>query len=135
MSELPARPPRPNLETQRFWDATAEGRIELPRCDACWLVIWYPRAVCPDCQGTSMTWESMAGTGTVYSFSISRAGVGRAWKEHLPFVLAYVRLDEGPTMLTNVVDCDPDDVTVDMAVTAVFDNTGEGSALVRFRPL
>ncbi len=135
MSELPAKPPTPNVESQRFWDATAEGRIELPRCDSCGLVIYYPRAICPDCQSTQLTWETMAGTGTVYSFSITRSGAGRRWKEHLPFVVAYVRLDEGPTMLTNIVDCDPESVEVDMAVTAVFDDTGEGNALVRFKPL
>ena len=134
MSDLPARPPLPNAETQPFWDATAEGRIELPRCGDCDLVIWYPRSICPDCQSTDLTWQSMSGAGTLYSYSVTRAGGGRAWREHLPFVVAYVRLDEGPTMLTNIVDCDPDDLEVDMAVTAVFDDTGEGNALVRFRP-
>ena len=132
MSELPAKPPVTNVETQRFWTATAEGRIELPRCTQCSLVIWYPRAICPDCQSTDLVWETMAGTGSVYSFSIARGGVGRRWKEHLPFVVAYVRLDEGPTMLTNIVDCDVEDVAIDMAVHAVFDDTGEGSSLVRF---
>lgn len=134
MSELPAKPPTPNVETQRFWDATAEGRIELPRCDACGLVVWYPRAICPDCQSTDLTWETMSGRGTVYSFTVARSGVGRRWKEHLPFVVAYVRLAEGPTMLTNIVDCDPEIVQIDQPVTAVFDDTGEGSSLVRFRP-
>lgn len=135
MSELPAKAPTVNVETQRFWDATADGRIELPRCDDCGLVIWYPRAICPDCQSTALTWETMAGTGTVYSYTIARSGVGRRWREHLPFVVAYVRLDEGPTMLTNVVDCDPEAVTIGLPVAAVFDDTGEGSALVRFRPV
>ena len=111
-----------------------DGRIELPRCDRCSLVVWYPRAMCPDCHGTDLTWETMSGRGTVYSFTVVRSGVSRRWKEHLPFVVAYVRLDEGPTMLTNVVDCDPETLAIDDAVTAVFDDTGEGSALVRFRP-
>lgn len=133
MSSLPAKPPQPNSETQRFWDATAEGRIELPRCDQCQLLIFYPRAVCPDCQSTDMTWETLSGRGTVYSFSISRTGGGR-WKEHAPYVPAYVTLDEGPTMMTNIVDCEPDDVSIGMVVQAVFDDTGEGTALIRFGP-
>lgn len=135
MSELPSRPPTPNAETKRFWDATVEGRIELPRCPACDLVIYYPRSICPDCQSTELEWQTMAGTGTIYSFTIARSGVGRRWKEHLPFVVAYVRLDEGPTMLTNIVGCEVEDVAIDMAVTAVFDDTGEESSLVRFRPV
>ena len=76
----------------------------------------------------------MSGNGTVYSYSVTRAGVGRAWKEHLPFVVAYVQLDEGPIMMTNVVGCDPEIVEIGMAVTAVFDDTGEGTSIVRFTP-
>lgn len=134
MSDLPAKPPVPNPESQQFWDATAQGRIELPRCTQCNLVIWYPRALCPDCQSTDLRWETMSGRGTVYSYSINRSGGSRRWREHLPYVVAYVQLVEGPTMLTNVVDCDPETVSVGMVVDAVFDDTGEGSALVRFRP-
>jgi len=134
MSALPAKPPHPNVETQRFWDGTAQGRIELPECDDCGFIAWYPRSICPDCQSTNMTWQTMSGNGTVYTFSVTRAGGGRAWKEHLPFVVAYVQLDEGPTMMTNIVDCDPDTVEVGMAVTAVFDDTGEGTSIVRFAP-
>jgi uncharacterized OB-fold protein len=134
VSQLPAKAPITNVETQQFWDGTAEGRIDLPRCTQCNLVIWYPRAVCPDCQSTAHVWETMAATGTVYSFTVTRAGGGRRWKEHLPFVVAYVRLDEGPTMLTNIVGCDPDAVQIGMAVSAVFDDTGEGASLVRFEP-
>lgn len=131
---LPSKPPVPNVETQRFWDGTAEGRIDLLKCDRCGLIPWYPRLICPDCQSTDMTWQTMAGTGSVYSYSITRAGVGRAWKEHLPFVVAYVQLDEGPVMMTNIVDCDPEIVEIGMAVTAVFEDTGEGTAIIRFRP-
>jgi len=135
MSDLPAKAPHPNVETQRFWDATAEGRIELAKCNQCGFIPWYPRLMCPDCQSTDMSWVTMSGNGTVYSFSVTRAGGGRAWREHLPFVLAYVELDEGPIMMTNIVDCDPDTVEVGMPVTAVFDDTGEGSSLIRFKPV
>ena len=133
-SYLPSKPPYPTPETRRFWDATAEGRIELAVCDSCGFIPFYPRSICPDCQSTSMTWRTMSGEGTVYSFSVTRAGGGRAWKEHLPFVVAYVELAEGPIMMTNIVDCDPEGVTVGMAVRAVFDDTGEGTSLVRFTP-
>ena len=134
MSNLPVKPPAVNAETQPFWDATAEGRIELPKCVDCDLVIWYPRAICPDCQSTDLVWEQMSGRGEVYSFSVLRAGVSRAWRDSLPYVVAYVKLNEGPVMLTNVVGCDPEDVTIGMPVSAVFDDTGEENALVRFEP-
>lgn len=134
MSELPTKTPRPTPETQPFWDAAAAGRIELARCDSCGLIPWYPRSICPNCQSTSRTWQELSGTGTVYSYSVTRAGGSRAWREHLPYVVAYVQLAEGPIIMTNIVDCDPESVSIDMPVSAVFDATEEGAALVRFAP-
>ena len=129
---LPTDEPWVTTETQRYWDATAEGRIELPCCTACDLVIWYPRAICPDCHTSELVWRTMSGSGTVYSFTITRAGVGPKWRPHLPLLVAYVQLAEGPIVLTNLVDVDPDDVAIGMAVTAVFHDTGHGNAILRF---
>lgn len=134
MSELPTAAPAVNAETKPFWDATAEGRLVLPRCDGCDTLIWYPRAVCPSCHGTSTTWTECSGRGRVYSFTVTRRSQGR-WGEVTPYVLAYVELDEGPRMMTNIVDCDPDEVRVDLPVEVRFDDTGEGTALPRFAPV
>jgi len=137
MSELPVGQPRPTPETERFFTAAAEGRLELPVCNACDLVIWYPRSFCPDCQTSEVTWTPMSGSGTVYSYTVTRGGVGGRWRAHLPFVVAYVQLDEGPIVLTNLVDTDPDAVHVDQRVSVVFDRSEpdeEGSvhAVMRF---
>ena len=140
-SQLPTGEPNISHDNRRYWEATAEGRIELPRCTACDLVIWYPRSICPDCQSMDLSWETMSGNGTVYSYTITRAGVGRKWREHLPLVVAYVQLDEGPIVLTNIVDTDPSIIEIGMAVTAVFHDTGHpisdedgapNSAILRF---
>ena len=81
----------------------------------------------------ALSWEQATGTGTVYSFTVTRRGQGQ-WRDAGPYVLAYVELDEGPRMLTNIVECDVDDVHVGQRVSVVFSDTGEGSALPRFRP-
>lgn len=130
---LPVRKVEVTLETQAFWDATAEGRLLLPRCNACGGFIWYPRSFCPDCASTDTSWVEASGRGSVYSFSITRKGLG-AWAPVSPFVIAYVQLEEGPRVLTNIVGCPVDDVRVGMAVRAVFDDTGEGMAIPRFTP-
>lgn len=132
-SSLPAPAPPVTLETQPFWDATAEGRLVLPRCDACATVIWYPRAFCPACGSTEVSWIDAAGTGTVYSFTVVRKGQG-AYREAAPYVVAYVELDEGPRVMTNIVGCDPDTVRIGMAVTVTFYATDKGTALPRFQP-
>jgi uncharacterized OB-fold protein len=133
MSQLPSRPPIVNDDTRPFWDATAGGRIHLPRCETCDLVIWYPRHHCPDCQG-DVTWVDVSGRGTIYSYTIVRRGASGSWREHPNYVIAYVELEEGPRLLTNIVEADPDALGVGDRVEVVFDDTGEGNSLLRFRP-
>lgn len=135
-TQLPAPAPVPDPHTQPFWDATAEGRLLLPKCDACATLIWYPRQFCPSCGSTRISWLQASGRGTIYSFTINRMGRADlpAYRGLGPYVLAYVELEEGPRILTNVVDCDPDTVQVGQAVDLVFHDTGQGSALPRFHP-
>lgn len=132
-TELPTNAPPANFETQEFWDATARGVFLLKRCDDCGTVIWYPRFLCPDCHSTNTSWFEASGQGTVYSYTIPHRGQG-PWREVAPFVVAYVELTEGPRVLTNLVEVEPADVEVGMAVEVVWHDTGEGSALYRFRP-
>jgi hypothetical protein len=58
---LPAPPPVVNVETKRFWDATSQSKLLLPRCTACGTVIWYPRAFCPECSSFDVTWFEASG--------------------------------------------------------------------------
>ncbi len=133
---LPAPAPFVLPEVKPFWDGTAEGRLLLPHCDDCQAVIWYPRPFCPSCASTKVSWIAASGRGSVYSYTINRRGQAdlSAYKEAGPYVLAYVELDEGPRVMTNIVDCDPESVKIGQRVEVVFHDTGEGTALPRFRP-
>jgi hypothetical protein len=130
---LPAPHPPRDEDNAEHWAATLEGRLRLRRCDDCGTVIWYPRPLCPECHSRSTSWFDASGRGTVYSFTVVRRARG-PFADAVPFVLAYVELDEGPRVMTNVVDCDPEQVRIDMPVEVVFHDTGEGAALYRFRP-
>jgi uncharacterized OB-fold protein len=133
---LPAPAPFVLPEVKRFWDATAEGHLMLPKCSDCGTVIWYPRPFCPECASLKIDWIQASGRGTIYSFTVNRRGTAdlSAYREAGTYVLAYVELEEGPRMMTNIVDCDPDSVRIGQAVELVFHDTGQGSALARFRP-
>ncbi len=133
VSGLPVRKVEPTLETQAFWDATATGKLLLPQCNDCSAIIWYPKEFCPACTSQHISWIESTGNGVIYSFSITRKGIG-AWVDIAPYVVAYVELDEGPRVLTNIVGCSVDDVAIGMAVKVVFDDTGEGMAIYRFTP-
>lgn len=93
------RIPKPMVlpDTAAYWQAASEGRLLVKRCSACGEHHHYPRDICPFCLSEATEWRQAAGTGTVYSFSTM--GQGDA-----AYTLAYVTLDEGPTMLTNLVD-------------------------------
>ena len=131
---LPVRTVVVSTETKPFWDATAEGRLVLPRCVQCGATLWYPKGFCPLCASSSIEWIAASGRGTVYSFSVTRKGAG-VWAEHSPYVIAYVELDEGPRLLTNIVGSDAGDVHIGMTVEVVFDPTEAGPAVFRFRPI
>lgn len=134
MPDLPTRPPRRTEETAPFWDACAQHRLALPRCESCAQLIWYPRRFCPACGGTAISWEEMSGNGSIYTFTIVRRGQG-PYKEVAPYVLAYVELDEGPRILTNVVTDDVEAVRCGQRVRVRFDPAGDSDAIFRFEPV
>lgn len=114
--------PRPlpdiNPESERYWEVASEGALLLSECPDCGLVFHYPRARCPDCFAET-EWMRASGDGTVYSYSVAEKMEG--WPEaDLPLVVAYVELTEGPRMMTNLVDCDPDEVEIGASVTVEF---------------
>lgn len=133
MSDLPAPDPDVTPETEAFWEAAAEGRLLIRECADCGTAYFYPRTPCPECFSMDTEWVEASGEGTVYTYTITRQHHG-AFGEHTPYVYAYVELDEGPRVMTDVVGTDPDDVSVGQAVEVVFDGTGGGYALPRFTP-
>jgi uncharacterized OB-fold protein len=134
---LPAPAPIVLPEVKKFWDATAEGTLLLPKCQDCGEVFWYPRPFCPACTSSKVDWVAASGRGTVYSFTVNRRGVAdlREYRGAGVYVLAYVELEEGPRLMTNIVECDPETVRCGQQVELVFHDTGQGTALPRFRPV
>ncbi|MBK6716866.1 MAG: Zn-ribbon domain-containing OB-fold protein [Burkholderiales bacterium] len=123
------RVPRPMVqaETAAYWQAADEGRLLVKRCSACGEFHHYPRDLCPFCLSDATEWVEAAGTGTVYSFSTM--GQGEA-----AYTLAYVTLDEGPTMLTNLVGADPSAFAIGQPVRVVFTPSEGGPAVPMFTP-
>ncbi len=111
-AHLPAPPPERTPETREFWDATAAGRLVLAHCDACDTVIWYPKTYCPRCGGLVRVVEARPRAPARSTASASSTGRPGRSREAVPFVVAYVELDEGPRVLTNIVGCEPDQVFI-----------------------
>ena len=122
-------------DSQPHFDGLAAGRVLLPRCERCGHVFWYPRHHCPACGSAEVGWLEASGRGSVYSFSIVRRGQG-AYAEAAPYVLAYVELEEGPRLLTNLVvpAAAIDRLAIGDPVVAVIESEPGELPLLRFRP-
>jgi uncharacterized OB-fold protein len=116
------------VETQKFWDAARAGKFMVPVCAACGKPHWYPRAICPFCSSEKVEWRDASGRGTIYTFSVMR-------RVKEPYAIAHVTLAEGPTMLTNIVDCDFDTLHIGQAVTVTFKETENGPPVPMFKPV
>ena len=123
--KIPA--PQPSPETKAFWGGASEGKLLLKKCRTCGQLHYYPRALCPFCGGDATEWQAAAGTGSIYSYSVMR-------RAEVPYAIAYVTLDEGPTMMTNLVDCDFDALRIGQRVKVVFTPTDGGAPLPTFTP-
>jgi uncharacterized OB-fold protein len=119
--------PEPNPETKPFWDAAAQGRLLIKSCRACGQPHYYPRALCPHCFSDQTEWKTAAGTGTIYSYSVMR-------RAETPYAIAYVTLDEGVSMMTNLVGCDFDALRIGQRVKVVFTPTDGGPPVPTFTP-
>ena len=104
-------------EHQEYWDAAASGTLLLKKCNDCQQYHYYPRTFCPHCMSENVEWQEAKGTGVVYTYSVMRHGV--------PYAIAFIELDEGIRMMTNIVDCDLDTIHIGQKVQVVFKQSGE----------
>jgi len=114
MSEQRTFPaPGTNVENQPYWDAAAQGRFLVKHCTQCGQNHFYPRAICPHCFSAATEWRESRGEGAIYSFSVMR-------RVPQPYAIAYVALDDGVTVMTNIVDCDLDALAIGQRVKVAF---------------
>lgn len=128
-----ARPvPVPTPETAHYWEGTANRELRLQRCRACTTTYFPPQPFCPACASDDVAVIQASGRGSLYSYVIT----------HLPapgfvppYVLAVVALDEGPRLLSNVVNVDPDPeaLPLDLPLEVVYEVVGDVT-LPLFRP-
>jgi uncharacterized OB-fold protein len=123
-------------EAKPFWDGLREQKLLLPKCGACGHIFFYPRAVCPRCQARDIGWIQASGRGKLHAFEIAYQVFNKAWKVKPPYVLAMVELAEGPRMMTNLVNVEPDPKAIkcDMSVRVVFSKLTDEITLPLFEP-
>ena len=135
MAESARRPrplPQPTPETQHFWDGTMAGELRLQRCKDCGEIYFPPRPLCPACSSRNVEVFTASGKATLLSYVINQ-------RPHpsfdAPYAIALVRLEEGPTMMSNIVGCEqtPEALVLDMPLIVTFEENGD-IAIPLFRP-
>jgi len=114
----------PDRDSAPQWRST-NGKLLIQKCEECGDAFYYPRAACPFCLSSNVRWMECSGNGRIYSYSVTRRGD--------PYAIAFVTLEEGPKMMTNIVDCPVDEIAVDQPVCVVFRDL-EGVPTPMFRP-
>jgi uncharacterized OB-fold protein len=127
---LPA--PTPTPLSKPFWDGCNEGQLMVLRCDDCGHYVFVPDPMCPKCQSISLTWVQSSGEGQIDSYTTVYRPQQPAFS--VPYVVAIVRLDEGWHLPTNIVDTEPDQITIGMAVRVRFDQRGDDVKVPVFVP-
>jgi uncharacterized OB-fold protein len=120
--------PVTNPETAPFWEAAKQGKFMIKRCAACGEPHYFPRSICPFCFSDKTVWEESSGEAAIYTFSLMRKSATG------PYAIAYVTLKEGPSLQTNIVDCDIDKLKSGQKVKVVFKPT-DGAPLPFFTPV
>jgi uncharacterized OB-fold protein len=136
--ESPNRPiPQPiTPEAKPYWDGLKEGKLMLPKCEDCGKPFFYPRVLCPACSSRRIGWMQASGKGKLYSFEIAYQNFNPAYKIKPPYIFAMVELAEGPRMVSNLINIDPDPKVVkcDMPVEVVFEKLTDELTVPLFQP-
>jgi len=110
-----------NSGIPQHWRTMRERyRLLGARCEKCNTNYFPPRNVCPKCRRRGRTTHvEFSGRGKVFSYTVINAS-SRAFERYMPYIVGLVQLDEGPRVLSQIVDCKPDDLRIGMEVEACF---------------
>lgn len=123
--------------SEPFWLAAVEGRVSVPKCDACGTVVVPPKPYCFECLGQAFTWIDLPGTGTIYTFTVVRHPLHPGLADVVPYVSGIIDLDgtqgAGARLMGNIIECAPEAVRIGDKVEVAFEPLGEAYAMMRFR--
>ena len=134
--------PLPNItsEAKPFWDGLSEQKLLIPKCNKCNHLFMYPKAYCPNngCFSDDLSWEHVSGRGKVYSFTVVHRSADVRFQEiasQNPYVFALIELDEGPKLISNLINCEIDSIAIGASVQIIFEKINSDITLPKFAPL
>ena len=125
--------PQPTPETQHYWDGAKRGELLLQTCNSCSHTYFPPRPFCPECGSRDVQVVKASGKGRLYSYIINHM---KAPGYEPPFAVAVVELEEGPRIMTNILECEqtPEALQLDMPLEVTFEKLSDEISLPQFKP-
>jgi uncharacterized OB-fold protein len=125
----------PDALTAFFWDGAREHKLLIQRCQVCGFYNHPPRDACRNCLSTELAPSQVSGKGKLYSYTVAQQAFHPAFVDRVPYIVATITLDEQPGLqvLSNVVGCDEDELTMDMPVEVTFEQIDAGVVLPMFK--
>jgi hypothetical protein len=123
--------PVPTPLTEPYWEGCRDGELRIQYCRICERHQFYPRSICAGCLG-NVEWVMASGKGEVVSYTIVRLAVSEAYAADVPYVVALIRLAEGPQLMSQV-DCDVDEIATGRSVEVYFDALSDEVSVPKFR--
>jgi hypothetical protein len=127
--------PHPDPATAPYWAGASKGEFTLPQCETCERFHFYPRALCPHCGSQAIRWSASPGRGSVYSVTVVHRAPSPAFESMVPYAVAVVALDEGPHLMSNIINCNAADVSIGQRVQVTFLEMADDIALPAFEPV
>jgi len=135
MSEEHQKPlPRIDDMNRPYWEAAKRHELVLQRCQECGHYRYPPGEICPRCLSDKLEWDKASGQGKVYTWTIFHQIYHPAFANEAPYAVVAVELEEGPRLVSNLVNCKIEDIRMGMPVEVVFDDVTERITLPKFRP-
>lgn len=116
-----------------FYDGCRDGKLLYQKCDDCNETIFFPKHLCTACMGRNLSWEASAGKGKIYSFTVTYEYAPMEFMDSTPYALAIINMDEGFSIMSNIVECDFESLASDMEVEVFFDPVTPEISLPKFR--
>lgn len=126
--------PRIDEMSRPYWEGAKRHELLLQKCQECGHYRYPPGETCPSCLSDKLEWVKVSGRGSVYTWTVFHQAYHPAYKDDIPYAVVVVELEEGPRMITNLVNCRIEDIKMGMPVEVVFDDVTEEVSLPKFRP-
>ncbi len=134
MPQYPKPLPTITPLNQPYWDALRRHELRMQRCEGCGHIFYPPSPLCPRCWSRELGWTALSGRGRVSSWVVFHQAYFKGFEGEIPYNVAEVELDEGPRLMTNLVEIANDEIRAGMPVEVIYDDVTEDLTLAKFRP-